>query len=89
MIIFCAQVQQILRIGFVSEKLQGQSITIPIARANAMLRESTVAQLKQAITDIGGAINFQIKYQGKACKSYVIPQSFLPSRVYDKLQECR
>ena len=32
-----------------------------------------------------GTINFQIKYQGKTCKSYLIPQSFLPSRVYSKL----
>ena len=64
-------------------------MAIPMTTANVMLKESTVTQLKQAINDIGGAINFQVKYQGKACKSYLIPQSFLTSRVYSKLQECR
>lgn len=64
-------------------------MAIPMTAANAMLKESTVPQLKQAIVYIGGAVNFQVEYQGKASKSYIIPKSSLPSRVYSKLQECR
>lgn len=88
-ICICTQVQQILRIDMMITRMEEKCMAISMTAANAMLKESTVPQLKQAIVDIGGAVDFQVKYQGKACKSYIIPKSSLPSRVYSKLQECR
>lgn len=59
-------------------------LAMPMTVANGMSNASPIDQLKQAITDVGGAVNFQVKYKGKANKSYLIPQSSLPSKVYPK-----
>ena len=47
---------------------------MPMTEANRMSDASPTDQLKEAIIGIVAAVNLQVKYKGKARKSYVIPQ---------------
>ena len=59
-----------------------------MSAAHSALVDTTPKQLKSAIDHIGGEGNYQVKYHGKAAKSYIFPQSKVLPRVLSKWQEC-
>ena len=54
-----------------------------------MLSGHSDKQIKQSIISIGGEVNFQIKYQGKASKSYLIPHSAIPGHILHHWKQCK
>jgi hypothetical protein len=52
-----------------------------------MITEITVDQLKHMITSIGGFVNFQVKFEGKAAKSYLLPQHEIPGKILERWQQ--
>ena len=57
--------------------------------ANKMLEGITTEQLKEAVATVGGFHNFQVKFQGKPCKSYLLPEVKVPSRILRQWNICK
>ena len=59
-----------------------------MSSANGMLESVSVEKAKQLFMEAGGRVNYQVKYQGKAAKSYLMPHSAIPREVLQEWQQC-
>ncbi len=75
-----------MRTDYTTQKMPEPGVAIHMTTANSMVVGVSSEQLKKTIHAVGGFANFQVKYQGKPCKSYLIPQSQIPSRVLQPQQ---
>ena len=80
---------QHLQTDLQTKKMQELGVAIHMASANEMITEISVDQLKQMITSIGGFVNFQVKFEGKAAKSYLLPQHEIPGKILERWRQCK
>ena len=72
---FKLQVQQIVRTDVMTMKLTGNCAAIHMASARKMIVGLTDREINNAIIHAGGLVNIQVKFLGKASKSFLIPHS--------------
>ena len=54
-----------------------------------MLSGYSDKQIKHSIANVGGEINYQVKYQGKPSKSFLIPHSTIPDDILRQWKQCK
>ena len=54
-----------------------------------MLSGYSDKKIKQCITSVGGQVNYQVKYNGKPSKSYLIPHTTIPEHILYQWNQCK
>lgn len=84
------KVQEILRTGLKIKRSLEPCLAVQTAAANKFLVDVTAQQLREAVVEIGGFYNFNVKYgKQSASKSYVIPESKVPLETLRQWDICK
>ena len=54
-----------------------------------MLSGYSDKQIKHSIANVGGEINYQVNYQGKSSKSFLIPHSTIADDILRQWKQCK
>ena len=68
----------------ITTKVTGNCAAVHMASARKMIVGLTDRQINDAIIQAGGLINFQVKYLGKASKSFLIPHTSIRTDILSR-----
>ena len=73
-----------MRLEFKTKKMTGECVALHMTNTRKMITGYSDLQIKEAIINVGGEVNFQVKYNGAPGRSFLIPMSAIPDMILDQ-----